>query len=448
MRFTGRSTFGLAALISVVLTLGTLAIGRVAYQITHHAIEQQLDHRIDTETRALLVEPGADRSAAIGAAIRRRLGAPIENDLDYLLVDRNGTRIAGDLDPAMKLVPGYEEFFRSKDGLVGQAMTTRLSDGALLVVRADRAGLRTIDRRLRALFDWSIGAMLLLGLGGAWTLSALTRARLRRMDRTALAIIKGDLSQRMPVSGSGNEFDRLATTLNQMLDRIAALMLNLRQVSSDIAHDLRTPLTRLRHRLEEAARGEEADRAASIEAAIGQANELLEIFSALLRISEVEGLGVRKHFRTVDLSTTLTDFAETYRPDLEQRGDRFDVDVEPGIEISGDRRLLIQLVSNLLDNALHHTPPGTHVRLSARRVAEGIRLSVADNGPGIPPEARARLFERFSRGDASRSSSGHGLGLALVSAIVTAHHGTVTLSDGPGFEIVALVGPAGLEPAT
>ncbi|MBB4101182.1 sensor histidine kinase [Sphingomonas kyeonggiensis] len=436
MRIPGRSTFGLAALISVVLTLGTLAIGRVAYHITHEAIERQLDHRIEAETRALLIEPGADRSGAIGAAIQRRLAAPIAQDLDYLLVDRSGGRIAGKLDPAMPLKPGYEEFFRSRDGLVGQAMTTRLPDGALLVVRADRAGLRQIDRQLRALFDWSIAGMLLLGLGGAWTLGALTRARLRRMDRAALAIIEGDLSQRMPVSGSGNEFDRLARTLNQMLDRIAALMLNLRQVSSDVAHDLRTPLTRLRHRLEEAVQGEDADRAASVEAAIAQADELLEIFAALLRISEVEGLGVRKHFRPVDLSTTLTDFAETFRPDAEQRGDRFEVDVEPGLEVLGDRRLLIQLASNLLDNALHHTPPGAHVRLAARHASGKIRLSVSDDGPGIPPEARARLFERFSRADASRSSGGHGLGLALVAAITAAHHGTVTLSDGPGFEIV------------
>jgi signal transduction histidine kinase len=135
-------------------------------------------------------------------------------------------------------------------------------------------------------------------------------------------------------------------------------------------------------------------------------------------------------------TTTLTDFAETFRPDAEQRGDRFEVHVEPGLEVLGDRRLLIQLASNLLDNALHHTPPGTHVQLAARHASGKIRLTVSDDGPGIPPEARARLFERFSRADASRSTGGHGLGLALVAAITAAHHGTVTLSDGPGFEIV------------
>lgn len=434
MRF-GRSTFGLAALISIVLTLGTLAIGRAAYWITHEAIERELDHRVDTETRALLVEPGADRSAAIGAAIARRLAAPIANDLDYLLVDRAGKRLAGNLDPKTKLVPGYEEFFRARDGTVGQAMTTRLPDGALLIVRADRAGLRKIDGRLRQLFDWSIGAMLLLGLGGAWTLGTLTRTRLRRMDRTALAIIDGDLGQRMPVSGSGNEFDRLATTLNQMLDRIAALMLNLRQVSSDIAHDLRTPLTRLRHRLEEATEGGDADRLAAIESAIRQADEMLDIFSALLRISEVEGLGIRKHFRSIDLSATLTDFAEAFRPDAEQRGHLFEIDVQPGITVRGDRRLLIQLVSNLLDNALQHTPAGTRIRLSASRNEREIRLAVSDDGPGVPAQAQARLFERFSRADASRSSTGHGLGLALVAAIAAAHHGKASLATGPGFEI-------------
>lgn len=439
MPIPGRSTFGLAALISVFLTLGTLAIGRVAYWITHEAIERELDHRIDTETRALLVEPGGDRSAAIASAIRRRLATPIANDLDYLLVDRGGKRLAGNLLPAIPTMPGYEEFFRARDGSVGQAMTTRLPDGTLLIVRADRASLRQIDRRLRELFNWSIGAMLLLGLGGAWTLSTLTRARLRKMDRTALAIIGGELGQRMPVSGSGNEFDRLATTLNQMLDRIAALMVNLRQVSSDIAHDLRTPLTRLRHRLEEAAEGGEAQRAAAIEGAIHQADDLLDIFSALLRISEVEGLGVRKHFRMFDLSTTLTDFAETFRPDAEQRGHRFEIDVQPGISILGDRRLLIQLVSNLLDNALQHTPAGTRVRLSAKRNEREIRLSVSDDGPGVPEAARVRLFERFSRADVSRSSTGHGLGLALVAAIAAAHYGKVSLARGAGFKIEVIL---------
>jgi signal transduction histidine kinase len=438
MRF-GRSTFGLAALISIVLTLGTLAIGRAAYWITHEAIERELDHRVDTETRALLVEPGADRGAAIGAAITRRLAAPIANDLDYLLVDRAGKRLAGNLDPETKLVPGYEEFFHARDGTVGQAMTSRLPDGTLLVVRADRASLSKIDGHLRALFDWSIGAMLLLGLGGAWTLGALTRMRLRRMDRIALAIIEGDLGQRMPVSGSGNEFDRLATTLNQMLDRIAALMLNLRQVSSDIAHDLRTPLTRLRHRLEEAAMRGDADRAAAIESAILQADEMLEIFSALLRISEIEGLGIRKHFRSIDLSMTLTDFAETFRPDAEQHGYPFEIDVQPGITVRGDRRLLIQLVSNLLDNALQHTPTGTRIRLSASRNEQEIRIAVSDDGPGVPAQTQARLFERFSRADTSRSSTGHGLGLALVAAIAAAHHGKASLATGPDFGIEVIL---------
>jgi len=435
MPIPGRSTFGLAALISVFLTLGTLAIGRVAYWITHEAIERELDHRIDTETRALLVEPGGDRSATIAAAIRRRLATPIAHDLDYLLVDRGGRRLAGNLLPALPPVPGYEEFFRARDGSVGQAMTTRLPDGTLLIVRADRAGLRQIDRRLRELFNWSIGAMLLLGLGGAWTLSALTRARLRKMDRTALAIIAGELGERMPVSGSGNEFDRLATTLNQMLDRIAALMVNLRQVSSDVAHDLRTPLTRLRHRLEEAAGTGEPQRQVAIEAAVHQVDELLEIFAALLRISEVEGLGVRKHFRTIDLSAALVEFTEMFHPDAEQGGHALEVTVAAGILVDGDRRLLIQLVSNLLDNALHHTPPGTHIRLSASRDHGKVRLVVEDSGPGIPPEARARIFERFSRADASRTTSGHGLGLALVAAIVAAHHGRIKLLDGPGFGV-------------
>lgn len=440
VRYLRRSTFGLAALISCALAFGTYYIGTYAYRITHRAIELQLDHRIDTETRALLTEPGADQTAAIAAAIRRRLAAPITHDLDYMLLDRSGRRIAGNVDPKSPLKPGYEEFFHYGGGQVGQAMTTRLRDGNLLIVAADRAGLRAIDKRLRELFDWSIGAMLLLGLAGAWTLTMVTRARLRKMDRAALAIIGGDLTRRMPIDGSNSEFERLAKTLNQMLDRIAALMLNLRQVSSEVAHDLRTPLTRLRNRLDEAAKGDVADRDAAVERAIAQADELLEIFAALLRISEVEGLGVRKQFRDVALSDVLMELAETYRPDIEASGHVLTTGIDPDIHVPGDRRLLIQLVSNLLDNALHHTPPGTRIHLQLTKAGGAVLIRLTDNGPGVPEAMRARLFDRFSRADESRSSDGYGLGLALVSAIAAAHHGEAIVMPGSGFGIqVSLV---------
>lgn len=441
MRRTGNSTFGLALLVSLALTLGAVAIGAVSYEVTHEALEQQLDHRTATETRALLAEPGAHRTTAIATGIQRREAVPGPEHLDYLLVDARGRHIAGKLAATPPAQPGYSEFLRYRDGRIGQALATRLSDGAMLIVSADRAVLDETDRHLLTLFTCAFGAMLLLGLGGAWTLGAITRARLRKMDRAALAIIGGDLSTRMPVDASGSEFDRLSATLNRMLDRIAALMANLRQVSGDVAHDLRTPLTRLRNRLDEALNGAEAQRDAAIEAAIVQADELLEIFAALLRISEVEGLGVRKQFRPVALGAALVEFAETYRPDAEARGHLLDTEIDPAIKVLGDRRLLIQLATNLFDNALRHTPPGTRVRVVLASESGLAWLRVTDDGPGVAETARDRLFERFSQAEQSRSSGGHGLGLALVAAIAAAHRGEARLLPGPGFGIAVSLGP-------
>jgi hypothetical protein len=435
MGLAGRSTFGLAALVSGVLTVATLVTGALTYAVTHEAIEAQLDQRIYAETKDLLAEPGADRTAALVAAIGQRERAAGPDHLGYLLADAAGRRLAGSLDADAPEQPGYEEFLRHADDSTAQALTTALPDGGRLVVAADRATLYQTDRTLFTLIASGFGAMLALGLLGSWTLGAVTRARLTRIDQAAQVIIGGDMTQRMPIDGSKSEFDRLSATLNRMLDRISDLMTNLRQVSSDVAHDLRTPLTRLRNRLEEAASSPPPQKDAAVAAAIAQADELLEIFSALLRISEIEAMGVRRQFRRVALSEALGDLVESYRPDAEASGHALEADVAPDIHVDGDRRLLMQLASNLLDNALRHTPAGTRVRVVLARADSAVTLVVEDDGPGVAAEHLPRLFERFSRLEASRTSGGHGLGLALVAAIAAAHNGSVVARPAPGFAV-------------
>jgi signal transduction histidine kinase len=271
------------------------------------------------------------------------------------------------------------------------------------------------------LFAGAFGAIMLLGIGAAWIVGAVTRSRLARIDRTALAIIDGDMTQRMPITGQGDEFDRVAETLNRMLDRIGLLMDNLRQVSSDVAHDLRTPLTRLHNRLDEALSSEDrAVQLCAIEAASAQSHELLDIFAALLRIAEVEGLGLRGEFSDVALSDLVEGIVETYRPDMEAGGHILIANISPDINLKGDRRLLQQLMTNLLDNALTHTPRGTTVNVTLNRRGASTRLLVVDDGPGVEGDV-TKLFERFTRDERSRTTNGHGLGLALVSAIATAH---------------------------
>lgn len=421
-----RSTFGIVVLVALAFSAATLAIGAFAYEVTHEALEEQLDHRVAVETRALMAEVREGGLAGVADAIRLREDARNEASLDYLLVDRTGRPIAATISPLTPVEPGYQEHFgfrRGNNTGVGQALATPLS-GGMLVVIADRRDLAAIDRTLASLFATALAAMLALGIGAAVLVGWLTRRRLSRIDATAQAIIAGDLTQRVPRDGSDSEFDRLAATLNRMLDRIAALMDNLRQVSTDVAHDLRTPLTRLCNQLDRAATGDTD----AIEAARRQADDLLEIFAALLRIAEVEGLAKRRALGAVDLSALLEDMAETYRPDFEAAGHTLTIDVMPGLHIEGDRRLLAQALSNLLENTLRHTPAGTAAKLSAKVSHDAIEVTLEDNGPGVPLVDAKRLFQRFARAEASRTTDGHGLGLALVRAIAVGHGGDALLS--------------------
>ena len=443
MRRLWRTTSGLVAIVALMLALATLAIGIVAYEVTHEALEQQLDHRIAAETAGLMAEAHRDGLPALVAAIARREASRSTSSLDYLLVDERGGRLAGSLEAQVPSREGFEEFLHyhrpgSAEAGIAQALTTRVP-GGMLVVAADRSDLDEIDRTLASLFIGSLAAVLIVGLMAAAVVGWLTQRRLNRIDTAAQAIIAGNLGSRIVRDGSGSEFDRLAETLNHMLDRIEGLMDNLRQVSGDIAHDLRTPLTRLYGSLDLAAgEADAAARSGLIEKARGQASELLEIFASLLRIAEIEGLAERLPRSRVDLSALLVQMAETYMPDFEDSGRTLHCSIPPGLTVDGDRRLLSQAVANLLDNCLRHTPRGTSVELAARQEQEELVLTVSDDGPGVGEEEPSRLFRRFVRADRSRHTQGHGLGLSMVQAIANAHGGVADILPGQAGFAVAL----------
>ncbi|WP_295686744.1 ATP-binding protein [uncultured Nevskia sp.] len=434
-----RSTFGLVALVSLAFALSALGIGFVVYEVAHEALEVQLDHRIASETRALLAEHSRGGAAELTRTIRQREAIRGSDGLAYALIDATGRRTAGDLDAPAPPKPGYLEHLKHRNGgRVSQALTTELADGSRLVVAADRAALKETDTTILTITAIAFAAMLLIGIGGAWTVGSVTRARLREIDGAAQAIIDGDLSRRMPLDGSGSEFDRVSATLNRMLERIAALLDNLRQVSSDVAHDLRTPLTRLNNRLDEAlSTTDEADRQLAIEAALTDSRELLDLFAALLRISEVEALTVRRHFSEVALDALLDELVDTYLPDIEASGHRLKCAIEASVVVSGDRRLLRQLVANLLDNALRHTPAGTTITVRLSAVGDHAAITIGDDGPGVAANELPRLFQRFARSERSRHTEGSGLGLALVAAIATAHRGRISALSEGGFSVTA-----------
>ena len=441
-----RSTFGLAALASLTLCIATILLGGIVYFVSHEALEQQLDHRIAAETSSLKTVAEQDGIPALRTAIARREDGHNTNGLGYMLFAGSGTKVAGKFDAALPR-PGWHELLPFHDAReranIAQALATPLRDGYVLVVAADRTPIDEIDRSILMIFAAAFGAMLLIGATCAWGLGFVVRRRLGRIHATAEAIIDSDLSRRVDRDEVPNEFDKLAETLNRMLDRIGSLLENLQQVTTDIAHDLRTPLARQQQILEAALDADlDADACRdAIRRAADSSEEILNIFTAMLRISEVETYQVREGFRPVDLSEVAERVADAFRASAEATGHEIALDIEGEAIVEGDRHLLAQMCANLVENTLRHTPAGTRIAIGVQRRADAVRLVVADTGPGIPPAERARVLQRFVRLERSRSTPGHGLGLSLAAAIARAHFATMELSDaGPGLRIVIRFG--------
>jgi signal transduction histidine kinase len=292
-------------------------------------------------------------------------------------------------------------------------------------------------------------ALAIMGLGALVIWFGIGRNALKRIDRMSAAsrkIMAGDLSQRLPVGRSGDEFDRLSSSLNAMLGRIEKLNEGLRQVSDNIAHDLKTPLTRLRNKAADAL-GEDREevRKVALEGIIAESDQLIRTFNALLMISRVEAGSIAAEMSSVDLSAVSADSAELYEPVAEEAGISLVTEIAPGIAVTGNRELIGQAIFNLLDNAIKYAGEGAdapiiRVRLSSERGE--VRLGICDNGPGVPADKRGEVTKRFFRLDASRSKPGTGLGLSLVEAVMELHGGRLELSatdetkiDAPGLTV-------------
>nr|WP_255616725.1 ATP-binding protein [Microvirga puerhi] len=439
-RILRTATFRLVALYVALFGGSVAALGAVVLWTTHVALLEQLEARISAESAALVTEYQEGGPDRLATAVHSRERTHPAGPLKYFVAGRNGTRLAGDL-PSAPSKDGFQNGrYPENDGDFGhlRLLTTTLNDESRLTVAGDLEQIGDIEAIILGAFGSAFGAVLALGIAGGVALSTAFLKRIDTITRTAEAIIAGDLRLRVPLRGTDDDLDRLAATLNRMLDRIGALVESLRQVSNDIAHDLRTPLTRLRQRLEDAERhaGSVEEFRKATEAAISHADDLLATFSALLRIAQIEAGTRRAGFRRVDLSNLFGTVVEAFLPVAEDDGRSLISRLEPGIVVEGDRELLTQMIANLVENSIRHTPKGTQIAVNLHKVNGRVMAIVSDNGPGVPCNEREQIFKRFYRLERSRSTSGNGLGLSMVAAIAELHGIGIEVADNhPGLMI-------------
>jgi signal transduction histidine kinase len=443
-RLLRTSTFRFALVYVGLFGISALLLLGFIYWTTAGYAGRQTDEVILTQASSLAEQYRQRGLDGVAATIAQRAARNPRGHAVYLLTDPNGRRIVGNLDrwPPDAAAPGWVEFLIEDPDSQGEAYRARaqyvrLAGGFRLLVGRDVQEQQRHQNLMVSAMVWGGALTLALALVGGLLMSRATLQRIETINRTSRQIIQGDLARRMPTRGTGDEFDQLAGNLNAMLDQIALLMEGIRQVSDNIAHDLRTPLTRLRSRLE-AARLNQADPAmqATIDALIADADALLSTFNALLRIAEIEAGRRRAEFERVDLAALAGDAIELYEPVALERRQTIEVQLETGAMVSGDRHLLSQTIANLLDNAIKYSPDGSRITVQARMSDTGPAVSVADNGPGIPAEFREQAVRRFFRLETSRSTPGTGLGLSLVSAVAKLHGARLRLEDNaPGLRV-------------
>ena len=377
--------------------------------------------------------------------ISQRANDPRAGQRPFLLADATYRPIAGSLAEWPLSLPrepqGTGEFKLVPDGAETQifrAKWTTLAGGAHLLAATEITDLRQFQRRMSYAFSFAALFIVIVSAASGVIVTRRTVARIEGINAASRAIMESDLQKRIPVHGAADEWDQLAANLNSMLDRIEHLMGEVSQVGDSIAHDLRTPLTRMRARLERASlrpRNAEDDQAL-LASTIVDLDDALRMFRALTRISQIEASTQASTLRTLDLSLVAREVAELFDAAAEERGSRLEIGGNEPIEILGDRDLLFDAISNLVDNAIKHGRERGLVRISADTCENGAVLAISDDGPGVPADECDLIFKRFYRSEKSRCTPGNGLGLSIVAAVARAHGANVKLSSNrPGLTV-------------
>jgi len=411
------AAFGIGT--AILLIVLDLAVGAFAEETARDALSDQL--------AVLKADADAEGGDALFAILEQHADSVEPERFRYLLITPQGRRLEAGLPlqaaqttgwgravlPTPIEEPGVEPFT-----VEIIYITARAADGTIISVGRDTYALEELREWLHRLAVWGGAALVILSVVVGALAGTVFLRRLQQVSEAADRVVQGDLTERLPSLGFGPEFDELADTLNRMLDRLEATVGALRQVSSDVAHDLRTPLTRLRNTLEDAS--DEPDRAELLSAALSETDRLLEIFAALLRLAQIEGKTDRR-LVPVDIGLIAADVTDAYSPAAEEAGLGLALDLGPDLQVMGDATMLTQVIANLIDNAISHGMGATQIWVKAKHTTEGVVLSVADNGEGAPVEELEQLTRRFYRLDRSRRTPGTGLGLSMVSAIGEFH---------------------------
>jgi signal transduction histidine kinase len=430
---------------------------------TRRLITEQITETVNAEITGLSEQyriGGIRRLVIVVDARARRPGSSL-----YLVTTFNGDALAGNvtaLAPGILDNPGWTETaYRRLDEAEGPARPAQqahpehlalvrvfqLPGGFRLLVGRDLEERERLYRIVLSAGRWSVAIVIVLGLAGGLFVTRRVLRRVDAMTETTKTIMEGDLGGRLPVAGTGDELDRLAQNLNAMLERIEALMQGLKEVSDNIAHDLKTPLTRLRNHAEQALRaaGNDAEYRAALEATIEESDGLIRTFNALLMIARAESGQARDDMNEFDAAEIAHDVGELYEPLAEEKGIALKVEAEVPARLKGNRELISQALANLVDNAIKYVAPpaepangvAPEIVVQALNSGDRILLTVADTGPGIPETDRGHVVERFVRLEQSRSQPGSGLGLSLASAVARLHGGELTLEDNhPGLKSV------------
>jgi signal transduction histidine kinase len=443
------STFRLAVLYVLLLGVSVGILMAFLYWSTAGYMDRQTAATIEAEIRGLAEQYRRRGLAGLSSVINERVARHPAGSNVYLLVDDALEPLAGNLDR-------WPAGFPDPEGWIGFRLRERgpdrteehaargqvflLRGGLRLLVGRDVRDLEATRALILDALGWGLAITAALALLGGWLMSAGVMRRLETINQTAGEIMAGDLSRRVPLKGSGDDFDALAANLNRMLERIEQLMAGVRQVSDNIAHDLRTPLTRVRTKLELLSTelgGCESARSLAAET-IADTEEMLSTFNALLRIARIESGARRAAFARVDLAALLEDLAELYEPLAADKGQELTLRLDGPAPVTGDRDLLFQALANLVDNAIKYTPPGGSIALAGVSREDGAAVTIRDSGPGIPPESRERVLDRFVRLDDSRSTPGSGLGLSLVKAVLDLHQASIALGGDAGGLLVTI----------